>query len=284
MAYRKFSLKLAIPFAIFALAMTGGLAIACFVKAYGITFLGLHRSSNAKHAKEVNILMQSGMVLMSLIVISLMIFTPFYIKWFDKAIISLGKVSVYNKIFPDTIWHMHSVGVNGGMVSPLILFIALFVVTAFMIFAYRAFDVKTRLHNTWACGYKTGHRTQYSATGFAGPIRRFFNWLYKPEEHLEKEIIAGHKTKFVSSSYSVHVSPLFEKVFYKSVVRGVNYFSYWVYRLAHFEQTRYAAMIFNIMIFVLFTYRVFTDGFSWATFALEFFVMFASAKILLIRK
>lgn len=34
------SLKLAIPFAVFALALTSGLAIACFVKAYGITFWG----------------------------------------------------------------------------------------------------------------------------------------------------------------------------------------------------------------------------------------------------
>ncbi|WP_294958891.1 proton-conducting transporter membrane subunit, partial [Sulfurovum sp.] len=37
------TLKLALPFALFALAMTGGLAIATFIKAYGITFLGLHR-------------------------------------------------------------------------------------------------------------------------------------------------------------------------------------------------------------------------------------------------
>jgi len=52
--------------------------------------------------------------------------------------------------------------------------------------------------------------------------------------------------------------------------------------LAHFEQTRYAAMIFNIMLMVLFSYRVFTQGFDWATFVLEFFVMMISVKILII--
>jgi hydrogenase-4 component B len=276
------SLKLAIPFAIFALAMTGGLAIACFVKAYGIVFLGLHRSSNAKHAKEVNFLMQSGMILMTLIVLSLMLFTPFYIAWFDKVFVGLGRASIYANIFPEGIWHMHSVGINGGIVSPLVLVIALVGVTLLMVFAYNLFGVKTRIHNAWACGYKTGAKTQYTATGFAGPIRRFFSWLYRPNEHFEKQTVAGHETKFTTSAYEVHVKPLFEALFYESVAKAVGYMSYWVYRLAHFEQTRYAAMIFNIMLTVLFSYRLFAHDFSWATFVLEFFIMLISIKILII--
>lgn len=71
------ALKISIPFAVFALALTGGLAIACFVKAFGITFLGLHRSVNAKHAKEVNRSMLLGMLLMALVVAVLMLFAPF---------------------------------------------------------------------------------------------------------------------------------------------------------------------------------------------------------------
>ena len=276
------SLKLAIPFAIFSLAMTGGLAIACFVKAYGITFLGLHRSTNAKHAHEVNFLMKTGMILMAFVVLSLMLFTPFYIVWFDKVFVGLGSVSIYTQIFPEGVWHMHSVGINGGIVSPLVLLIALVSVTLLMVFAYNLFGVKTRIHHAWACGYKTGAKTQYTATGFAGPIRRFFSWLYKPNEHFHKQTIAGHETKFSDSSYEVHVKPLFESIFYDSVAKSVGFISYWVYRLSHFEQTRYAAMIFNIMLTVLFSYRVFAHDFSWATFVLEFLVMMISIKILII--
>ena len=276
------ALKLAIPFAIFALAMTGGLAIACFVKAYGITFLGLHRSDNAKHAHEVNFLMKSGMLMMAAVVVSLMLFTPLYIAWFDQVFVSLGKVSVYQQMFPDGIWNIHSVGTNGGVVSPLILLAALIGTTALMLFAYKIFGVKSRLHRTWACGYKTSAKTQYTATGFAGPIRRFFSWLYKPNEHFEKQRIAGHETKFSTSHYEVHVKPLFETLLYDSVATLVNRTSYWVYRLAHFEQTRYAAMIFNIMLIVLFSYRVFSHDFSWATFVLEGIVMLISVKILII--
>jgi len=276
------SLKLAIPFAVFALAMTGGLAIACFVKAYGITFLGLHRSSNAKHAHEVNGLMRTGMLMMAAVVISLMLFTPFYIGWFDQALVQMGRLSVYVKIFPDGIWHMHSAGMHGGVVSPLILLAALLGITGLMMFAYRSFGVKERIHRTWGCGYHTSAKTQYSATGFAGPIRRFFNWLYKPDEHFVKETVAGHKSKFSTSQYEVHVTPLFEKTLYRSVSKAANTISYWVYRLAHFEQTRYAAMIFNLMLLVLFSYRIFAHTFSWATFVLEGIVMIISIKVLII--
>ena len=276
------SLKLAIPFAIFALAMTGGLAIACFVKAYGITFLGLHRSSNAKHAHEVNFLMRAGMILMAIVVLSLMLLTPFYIHWFDKVLSGLGHLSVYDKIFPDGIWHMHSVSSNGGVVSPLILLLALLGITALLMFAYRTLKVKERIHHTWACGYRTSARTQYSATGFAGPIRRFFSWLYKPDEHFSKENIAGHQSKFSDSHYEVHVKPLFETTLYTSVGKAANFMSYWVYRLSHFEQTRYAAMIFNLMLTVLFSYRIFAHDFSWATLVLEGVVMIISIKVLII--
>ena len=276
------SLKLAIPFAIFALAMTGGLAIACFVKAYGITFLGLHRSKNAQHAHEVNFLMKLGMILMSLVVISLMLFTPFYISWFDKTLVSMNHITVYTKMFPENLWNMHSVAVHGGVVSPLILLASLLGVTLLLFFGYKLLDVKKRVHHTWGCGYKTSAKTQYSATGFAGPIRRFFHWLYKSDEHFHTEKIGQHETKFVDSNYEVHAKPLFEASLYEGSKKLTNLVSYWIYRLAHFEQTRYAAMIFNLMLLVLFSYRIFSHDFSWATFVLESIVMIVSIKILII--
>ena len=276
------TLKLALPFALFALAMTGGLAIATFVKAYGITFLGLHRSTNAKHAKEVNFLMQSGMILMALFVASLMLFAPQYLHFFDALMVSLGKTSVYAQIFPNGSLQMHSLGVNGGVVSPLILFAALVGVTSLLLFAYKAFNVKTRVHHTWACGYKTSAKTQYTATGFSGVMRRFFNWLYKPEEHISKQNLAGHETKFSDASYEVRIKPLFEVFIYDNIKKWVNITSYWVYRLAHFEQTRYPAMIFNLMLFILYSYRIFTHEIDWQSILIEMALMLMSLKILVI--
>jgi len=219
---------------------------------------------------------------MALVVISLMLFTPWYIGWFDQALTGLGLPSVYASIFPDGIWHMHSAGIHGGVVSPLILLGALLGVTALLMFAYKALRVKERIHRTWSCGYRTGSRTQYSATGFAGPIRRFFGWLYRPDEHFHQATIADHPGKFHDAHYDVHIAPLFEKSLYATPRRLANRISYWVYRLAHFEQTRYAAMIFNLILMVLFSYRIVAHDFSWATLILESTMMLISVKVLII--
>ena len=41
-------------------------------------------------------------------------------------------------------------------------------------------------------------------------------------------------------------------------------------------------MIFNLVLLVLFSYRIFAYQFSWATFALESIVMIISIKVLII--
>ena len=271
------ALKLSFPFAIFALALTGGLAIACFVKAFGITFLGLHRSTNAKYAKEVNKLMQIGQILMALVVISLMLFLPFIIKIINK---SLSIEYIYPKIFP-TIFTMHSIS-NNGAVSPIYLLLALIGVSGLILIYYKSLNIKERIYHTWACGYNTHPKSQYSATGFAGPIRRFFAWLYKPQIHSHSETLAGHKTKFKSSMYEVHIKPLFEKSLYDGTKKIINTISWLVYRLSHFEKERYIVLIFNLIVLVLFSFRFFYYEISWGNILLEIIIMAIFIKISII--
>ena len=271
------ALKLSFPFAIFALALTGGLAIACFVKAFGITFLGLHRSTNAKHAKEINKLMQIGQILMGIVVVSLMLFLPFIIKLINS---SLPIENIYSKIFP-SVWTMHSIS-NNGAVSPIYLLIALIIISALILIYYKSLNIKERIYHTWACGYNTNAKSQYSATGFAGPIRRFFAWLYRPEVHTHTQTLAGHKTKFSSSMYEVHVKPLFEKSLYDGTKKLANIITLFVYRLSHFEKERYVVLIFNLVILVLFSFRVFYHEITWGNILLEIVIMAIFIKILII--
>jgi hydrogenase-4 component B len=261
-------LKLSFPFAIFALALTGGLAIACFVKAFGITFLGLARSENAKHAKEVNGLMLTGQILMAGVVISLMLFMPFFIKTINH---SMPVADIYHKLFQN-IWVMHSLNSNGA-VAPILILAGLIIAVSAIYAFYKYLNPKIRIYHTWACGYNTSVKSQYSATGFAGPIRRFFEWLYRPEVHTHTQTLAGHKTKFSSSLYEVHIKPLFEKSLYEGVVKGLNFLSYLVYRLSHFERNKYSSLIFMLLIFMLFSFRVFYKEISWGNILLEIMVM-----------
>jgi hydrogenase-4 component B len=67
---------LMIPIAVALLALTGGLAMACFVKAFGITFLALPRSNAAEQAHECPASMQTGMGILAFACIALGL-TPF---------------------------------------------------------------------------------------------------------------------------------------------------------------------------------------------------------------
>ncbi len=47
------------------LALIGGLAAACFVKVFGVAFLGRPRSQEAEHASEAPLTMRAGMILLA---------------------------------------------------------------------------------------------------------------------------------------------------------------------------------------------------------------------------
>ncbi len=271
------SLKLSFGFTIFALALTGGLAIACFAKAFGITFLGLARSQNAKHATEVNLAMTIGQLLMGIVVVGLMAFFPMIIHAINRA---LPVTDIYHKIFPNH-FVMHAPIANNGAVAPLILLAALIAITLLILSVYKLIKPQIKIHHTWACGYDTDASTQYSATGFAGPIRRFFTWLYDPDIHAHKVTLFGHKTKFSSALYEVHVKPLFERSLYENTTKLLNFITYYVYKISHFEKGRYSALIFNLLIFILFSMRVFYHQVTWGSVLLEVVIVSIFASIIL---
>ena len=99
--------------------------------------------------------------------------------------------------------------------------------------------------------------------------------------HTHKVIIAGHKTKFSSSFYEVHVKPLFEKSLYDGTKKLVNFITYYVYKISHFEKGRYSALIFNLLIFILFSMRVFYHEVSWGSILLEIVVITIFMSVIL---
>jgi len=251
-------LRLLVPFAIFSLALTGGLAIACFVKAFGISFLGLHRSENARHAHEVNRLMQLGMISMAAVVASLMFVAPWYLQHFTAVLSHYGYPNIAHQLLSAD-GQIRSVSDNGGRVSPVWLLLLLSGVVLVIWWASRWLGIQTRLCHTWACGGETTARNQYTATGFAGSIRVFFGWLYRPEERVHRQAHTAfdhHLSKFAQAKHHLHVMPLFESSLYQGVVRLLRILSYWVYRMVHFESLRYSGMILGVLILMLLTYRL----------------------------
>src|SRR5437879_10889372 len=64
-------MKIMLPIGASMLALTGVLALACFAKAFGISFLAMPRSRHAKQAREVSPAMRVGMGGMALLCVAL---------------------------------------------------------------------------------------------------------------------------------------------------------------------------------------------------------------------
>ena len=76
--------------AIGALAFTGGLAAACFVKAFGVTFLARPRSEEVTQAKEAALPLRIGMAVLALLTLILGVFSGTVSSGFAEIVASLS--------------------------------------------------------------------------------------------------------------------------------------------------------------------------------------------------
>ena len=210
------AVALLMPVAVGLLALTSGLAAACFVKAFGITFLAIPRSPEAEHATEAAPSLQAGMLILVVACVALGL-GPFIVVPVLGGIVSrlpgleaaagLGSNHAFFTGLPDGLGQMSSpylaLGLLGlGVIVPL----ALRVLTP----AFRM-----RRDATWGCGRLVQTpRMQYTAAAFAEPLRRVFSQLFRPSEDLTVEVHPDSRYFIRAISYDHKVSPLFDRLVY----------------------------------------------------------------------
>jgi len=211
------------PIAVAMLALTSGLAVACFVKAFGITFLALPRSTEAARAREVPASMQVGMLVLVGMCVALGM-TPFLVvPVLSRALAGLGRLPMtpigFSLHLPLSV-----AGVTGEM-SPLLLAVGVVLVGVLTAIVLRLLaDRRLRVGDTWGCG-RIGQtpRMEYTATAFAEPLRRVFAELYRPTEDLSIDFHPKSKYFVRSIAYRSEVQPWFERFLYTpflSALRG----------------------------------------------------------------
>lgn len=82
------------------LALTAGLAVTCFVKAFSMTFLGLSRSEHAQRAVELPLRMKLSMGLLALLCLISGILPTYIIPVIDNATTQLSQQSVVDELVP----------------------------------------------------------------------------------------------------------------------------------------------------------------------------------------
>ncbi len=212
--------KILVLFSGAALALTSALAAACFVKAFGISFLALPRSSHAEHSKEVPVSMLIGMFLLSMMCIVLGVLPFYFIKIIDSISASLVGVSILSRINFDYSIATVSTSFSStpATISTLWIAILVFVVLPLPVVMYLYFrQTPAPIYETWGCGQpvSTG-RNEYTATAFSKPIRMWFGGIFR--SHREIQTMYSDSPFFKEKViFESEIEPIFEKYLYDPV-------------------------------------------------------------------
>jgi hydrogenase-4 component B len=245
----QWGLKLMVPAVGALLALAAALAGACFVKAYGLTFLGRPRTPAAETATEVDFMSLVAMNFLAVLCVLAGVLPGFVID----ALAPVAKALV-GEAMP------RQAGVPWLSIVPIAesrssyngLIILLFLVgaatlTAIMIhrFATRA----TRRSDIWDCGYPLdATTTQYTGSSFAMPIRRVFGAVvFQVHDSLDMpkpgEMRAGR--------FRVRMSDPAWRFAYGPLARGVAAATTRLNRLQFLTIRRYLTLVFCALIVLL---------------------------------
>src|ERR1019366_8718917 len=157
------------------LALSAALAAACFVKAFGVSFLGRARTPAAAQAQETDSNSLAAMYFLAALCLVAGILPGFFIDALAPVTKSLVGVNM-----------PHQAGVEWLSIVPIAesrssyngLLVSIFVLLAGSIAAFaihRLASDKLRRAPAWDCGYPDpSPATQYTASSFAQPIRRVY--------------------------------------------------------------------------------------------------------------
>jgi len=155
------------------LALTGGLAVACFVKVFGSVFLGSARTVQAVHHE--NRAMSAAMALLAVCCMLIGVLPFGVVRLLEP---------VVQSIFPQQGALLPSISTTVGVygIGAMAAFLILTVVVLFVYYINRLKTTPVNTSVTWDCGYAAPSSSmQYTSSSFAGMLVRIFSGILRPE-------------------------------------------------------------------------------------------------------
>ena len=200
------------------LALTTALAAACFVKAFGMTFVALPRSPAAADARESSMLILAPQAWLAACCVGLGLFPGFVLRALEGVMVTLPGLQ------PPGVVVQGGLGMATGLdpfdhVVPIMLGVALLGAWAAAgLLSVRHWAV--RRVPTWGCGGQLTAHTEYTATAFSKPLMMIFRAVYRPTR--EVEALTKTSPYFPREvRYRSEIEPTFERHVYGPVVRAV---------------------------------------------------------------
>lgn len=227
-------LNLLIPLGAALLALTSALAAACFVKAFGVTFLGHPRGHRHGQVHEVTWSMRIGMLFAALTCLGLGVFPTFMIRWMDPIAGKLvgGTLAASASRF-GWMW-LTPIAAERATYSAPIAFLGILVVVVVTYLMLHTRPGAIRRVPLWDCGFeKITSRMQYTATAFSMPLRRIFGYLFNIKEHIRQLPPMTHPAFPERLHYHLKVRDRFWGWLYQPVVAASFWLSRRIGRMQH---------------------------------------------------
>ncbi|MBF0591396.1 MAG: hydrogenase 4 subunit B [Nitrospirae bacterium] len=219
-------MKLLIPLGAALLALTGALAAACFVKVFGVIFLGNWRGHNHPVVTEAGWSMRVGMMLTALTCLCLGILPTIIIGWMDV----LSERLIQAQLITTSgvygwMWLTPVDPERASYSGPLVL-IGIVTVCAITYLLLHVKPGKISRVAVWDCGFqRLTPKMQYNSVSFSMPFRRIFGFLFDIKEQIWLSPQQGHPAFPVKSNYYLRVRDRFWGWMYKPVIDYVVLFS-----------------------------------------------------------
>lgn len=245
----QWGLRFTIPAVGAMLALSAALAAACFVKAYGIVFLGRSRSAAADAARETDRFSLAAMFILAALCFAAGVLPGVAIDFIAPVVQSLagGRLPVqigqaWASIVP--IASSRS-SYNGLIILSFLLVSGALTALGVHRFATRA----TRRSDIWDCGYPDATpAAQYSGSSFAMPIRRVFGTTIF---HVRETIDMPQPGETRSGHYHLKVIDPAWRWFYGPAARAVQRASVALNWLQFLSIRRYLTLVFATLVLLL---------------------------------
>lgn len=219
-------LRAVIPIAAAVLALSAALAAACFVKVYGVAFLGQARTRRVRHAREAStgmVLAQGGLAFLCLVFGVLPTNTVAMLSVVSRDLTGFGVSAATREGW---LWLTPVAPEVASYSAPLVLLGVLLALGAwagvYVSLRRRRRTAPVPRRDPWDCGFGAlNPRMQYSSSAFAMPIRHIFRPAWRLHEEKVREMDPQLTTRPAQLRYLMHADDLSWHYVYLPVERFV---------------------------------------------------------------
>ena len=211
--------RLMFPVAGALLALTAALAAACFVKAFGITFMALPRSDEAAQAREVAVSMRVGMAILALACVVLGLGAAWFLPVFDPITEQAMGVRMSSALVAANGMALSAGSARSGTVSMPGMAAVLVLLSAVpaLLWAIWGRHARRTTGPTWDCGLPgLTADNEFTATAFSKPLRMIFSTLYRPRREIQAEFEVSPYYP-TAIRFESEIEPSFEKRLYDPI-------------------------------------------------------------------